>query len=263
MGGWLRDKLALPGAGGCDLDARETTDARMAIIRGKPYLRKLYTEWYHLLIEHTREAPSGPRVEVGSGAGFFKEILPGLVTTEVQRAGAIDAVADAAALPFRAGSLGAVYGVDVLHHFQEPSRFLTGCARVLVPGGYVALIEPWNTPWGRFVWTHFHHEPFDPKAGWQLPGRAPLSEANGALPWILFHRDRKEFEARHPALEIVQIQPFLPLAYVLSGGVSMRAFLPGWAYGPWRSGERMLGPFNRWLGMFALIVLRRRSGDSS
>lgn len=262
MGAWLRHWLALPDAGSTALDDAATTNARARLVRQKPFLRKLYEEWYTMLAQATRYAPHGPRVELGSGPGFFKEVVPGLITSEVQRAGHIDLVLDAAELPFAGRSVSVLYLVDVFHHLQDPGRFLGECERVLKPGGMVAMIEPWNTPWARWVWTHLHHEPFDPHAGWALPGRAPLSEANGAAPWIVFIRDRGQLEAAHKELTVESARPFMPLAYLLSGGVSMRALLPGWAYGPWRWGEGAISCLNPWIGMFACITLHRRKEEA-
>jgi hypothetical protein len=35
-------------------------------------------------------------------------------------------------------------------------------------------------------------------ADWSFPAVGPLSGANGALPWILFERDRARFEREFP-----------------------------------------------------------------
>ena len=121
------------------------------------------------------------------------------------------------------------------------------------------MIEPWVTPWSSFVYRRFHSEPFRTEAEeWEFPGRGPLSGANGALPWILFERDRIRFEREFPEWSIPVIEPLMPFAYLMSGGVSLRAFCPGWAYGPWRAFERSLGAAGRRAAMFALIALVRR-----
>ena len=53
----------------------------------------------------------------------------------------------------------------------------------------------WVTRWSRWIYGRFHHEPFDPqRADWEFPLSGPLSGANGALPWIIFQRDREQFE---------------------------------------------------------------------
>lgn len=49
----------------------------------------------------------------------------------------------------------------------------------------------------------------------------------------------------------------MPLVYLLSGGVSMRSLMPGWAYRPWRCIEGMLRPWAHGLAMFAHVVLAR------
>lgn len=121
------------------------------------------------------------------------------------------------------------------------------------------MVEPWVTSWSKIVYTHLHHEPFDPDARhWSFASKGPLTGANGAIPWILFVRDRKEFESRFPELAIEQVRPFLPFRYLLSGGISMRSLMPGFLHGAWAGFEDLLK--SRWptLGMFALVSLSRR-----
>src|SRR5207248_688772 len=87
---------------------------------------------------------------------------------------------------------------------------------------------PWASAWSRVVYTRLHHEPFRPDAAeWEFPPTGPLSGANGAMPWIIFHRDRARFESEFPQWRIEQVKPQMPLRYLLSGGVSMRTLLPG------------------------------------
>ena len=120
------------------------------------------------------------------------------------------------------------------------------------------MIEPWVSPWSRFVYSRLHHEPFEPEApSWELPTSGPLSGANDAFPWIIFVRDRRRFEQEFPQWRIELIQPMMPFRYLLSGGVSMRSFAPGWSFGLWHSLEKALGVWNNQLAMFAQIVLRR------
>jgi SAM-dependent methyltransferase len=51
-------------------------------------------------------------------------------------------VASAFELPFEAGRFDQVIVRDVIHHLDEPDRFLAECARVLEPGGRVDVLEP-------------------------------------------------------------------------------------------------------------------------
>jgi hypothetical protein len=148
--------------------------------------------------------------------------------------------------------------VNVLHHLAAPRDFFHEATRCLRVGGVVSMIEPWVTPWSTFVYRRFHHEPFDPLAEhWEFPPAGPLSGANGANPWIMFVRDRTSFEREFPNLRIRLAEPFMPLRYLLSGGVSMRSLMPGWSSTFWQGVEFLLSPLNRWLGMFAHVVLER------
>ena len=85
-----------------------------------------------------------------------------------------------------------------------------------------------------------------------------MSAANGALPWILFVRDRARFERDYPEWQVELVRPGWPLRYLLSGGVSLRTLMPGSTRGLLRwLDHRLERRADRW-AMFALVVLRRR-----
>ena len=254
MAGFLHRWLAHPLTRGMDIDDPQTTALRLQIIRSKPFLRKLYEEWYRDITTHF---PSDARVlELGSGAGFLKEFVPQLITSELFSTPGVERFIDAQAIAMPEASLDGIVMTDVLHHIPDCSSFFQEAARVIRPGGGVVMIEPWNTTWSRWVYQHLHHEPFEPDAReWRIPLSGPLSGANGALPWIIFQRDRALFEAKHPQWRIVSILPIMPFAYLLSGGVSLRSFLPGWMYQPVRFLEQRYNEALR--AMFAVITLLR------
>jgi hypothetical protein len=114
------------------------------------------------------------------------------------------------------------------------------------------------TAWSRFVYERLHHEPLDVSAArWEFPLSGPLSGANIALPWIVFQRDRAQFEREFPQWEVRRVEPMMPIRYLLSGGMSLRSLVPDWTFGLWRWTESVLQPLRNHLAMFALIVLRR------
>jgi SAM-dependent methyltransferase len=253
----LHRLLAHPATRGRDLDSPETTAIRRQIVRSKPFLRAIYEEWYRMLMDRVPDKP-GQVLELGSGGGFFGEAMPDLITSELFPVPGVDQVIDAQAMPFEDASLTAIVMTNVFHHIPRVELFLSEAARTLVPGGRVAMVEPWNTPWSRVVHRTLHHEPMVPDAEeWTFPSSGPLSSANAALPWIVCERDRDRLESQWP-LEVVEISRFMPLRYLLSGGVSMRSLQPGWTYGFWRSFERITG-YERRMAMFALIVIERES----
>ena len=256
----LADLLSLPATRGMDLDSPQTTDLRRRIIQQKPFLKALYQRFYAEFARVRAQAPAGPCLEVGSGAGFLGQALPGVITSDVFVVPGLDLVLDAQNMPFGDHSLAAIFLLDVLHHIPAPLKFLREAQRCLLPGGRLVMIEPAHTAFSRLVYTKAHHEPFEPQAGWELSQGGPLSNSNQALPWILFARDRDQVMDQVPGLELRRLELHTPLAYLLSGGVSMRSLLPGWAAGPWHGLERLLSPLNPWLAMFMTLELRRRPG---
>ncbi|HZP85908.1 MAG TPA: class I SAM-dependent methyltransferase [Burkholderiales bacterium] len=251
----LRTWLAHPLTRELDIDAPDTTALRRQIIAGKPFLRSIYDEWYRLVRDALPDM-EGEVLELGSGAGFMRQYIDDLLTSEIFLTPGVRTVLDATALPFPAASLRAIVMTDVFHHIPRPRAFLSEASRSLKPGGRIVMVEPWVTPWSRLVYRRFHHEPFLPEAPrWEFPASGPLSGANGALPWIIFERDRAAFEREFPFLRISVIRPFMPLAYLVSGGVSMRSLMPGVAYRLWRVLERAAP--SRLTAMFAMIVVER------
>jgi len=254
--------LAHPRTRGLNLDDPRTTHIRRQIIRETPFLRRIYEEWYGTL---GAALPPGdaPVLELGSGGGFLEEFVPGLVTSEIFYCPYIRVVLDGLRLPFRDQSLRGIVMTNVLHHLPRPQEFFREASRCVRPGGAIAVVEPWVTPWSRFVFQHFHHEPFDPAMpGWEFPTAGPLSGANGALPWILFQRDRERFVAQFPQWRIEQIRPCMPLRYLLSGGVGLRCLMPGWVFPVLRAAEGLCPPCTKRLAMFACVTLRRAGQDA-
>jgi SAM-dependent methyltransferase len=165
---------------------------------------------------------------------------------------------DGAALPFADASLRAIVMVDVLHHIARPRDFFREAARCVRQSGAIVMVEPWVTNWSKLIYGHLHHEPFNPGATeWEFPSRGPLSSANGALPWIVFDRDRARFEQEFRCWRVQRIEPQMPFRYLVSGGISMRTLAPERTYPLWLGAENMLQPWMRSLAMFARIQVTR------
>lgn len=247
--------LAHPLTRELSVDDPRTTLLRREIIQNKPFLKKLYSEWYVRIVDALPRKQDV--LELGSGAGFLQDHIPNLITSEVFETPGVRLVADARDLPLPDRSLDAIVMTDVFHHIPDANRFFSEALRCVRPGGKIVMIEPWRTTWSQWIYTHLHSEPFSPEEGWEIPETGPLSGANGALPWIVFQRDRREFESRHPQWQIINVEPFMPFSYLLSGGVSMRSLAPGWIYPGVRAVEKLLWE-KRW-AMFAAIELVHRA----
>lgn len=240
-----------------DLDDPATTLLHAQIVRKKPFLEKTYRDFYSEFKQAFPETKNKTLIELGSGGGFLKEVMPDVITSDVLPLPNVDKVFSALDMPFANTSVDAFFMVDVLHHIPDAEKFFKEANRCLKPGGKIIMIEPANTPFGHLIYSNFHHEKFDPAGPWHLEEQGPLSVANGAIPWIIFHRDRKIFESKFPTLKIVRVRPHTPFRYLISGGLSFRQFLPSFMYPLVKGLEILLTPLNRLLGVFQTIELQK------
>jgi SAM-dependent methyltransferase len=205
------------------------------LIRKRPLLAYCYKIWYQLLLDDPSVRKAGPGailLELGSGGSQLKALEPRVITSDVAP-GIAERVIDARSLPFTDGTVDAIFMTHVFHHIPDIRKFLAEATRVLRPGGSVGLIEVAATPLARILFRHFHPEPFLPeRSEWEFAQGDSMMDANQALSWMVFCRDRREFEAEFPLLKIEKTQylPWLP--YLLSGGVKKRSMIPRFATRP-------------------------------
>lgn len=243
-----------------DINSPETTEARKDIIQSKGLLHHIYREWYESIIAALPQS-SAPVLELGSGAGFLTEFadrqgVGPIIKSDILSLADLDCVCRAETIPMQSSSLRAIVMVNVFHHIPDCTAFLQEAQRVLQPGGIISMIEPWITPWSRIIYQNLHHEPIDSDcAAWSFPSEGPLSSANSALPWIVFHRDRETFAAENPGLKLLSVKPLMPVSYLASGGFTAPALLPGACYGMLRKLERFC---EEKYGMFCSITLEAK-----
>jgi SAM-dependent methyltransferase len=236
-----------------------------AVWASKPVLAQVYRVWFDALLDGV---PAGSTVlEVGAGPGFLKErarerpspvrvfssdLLPVLWN---------DLAADALRLPFRAACLGAVIGVDVLHHLARPAAFFAEAARVLRAGGTLGLVEPWVTPLSFPIYRWLHQEGcrlgLDP---WDPFGAGEAKDAFEGDAAVVFKMVRETDASRWRSLgfSAPRVRILNAFAYLLSLGFKRGSLLPRPA-APWLLRlDRRLEPLAPWLGLRALAVWERR-----
>lgn len=241
-----------------DLDNPQVTVDHGKVIKEKYFLNQTYQDFYGYFKDASKQVPPGPMIELGSGGGILKEMLPEVLTSDILFLPKIvDLCFSAEQLPFADNSVSALFLFNVLHHIKDPIPFFEEAQRCLQPGGKVVMVEPANTFFGNFIYRNFHHEPFEPKDGWEIKEGGPLSGANGALPWIIFIRDRKRFQKEYPQLKIEPISFHTPFRYLFSGGFSHPQLLPSFLYKPLRLFEAGLSPLNSCLALFMTISLTK------
>lgn len=240
-----------------DLDDPRATLAHRDIILQKPFLKKLYKDWYKVFVTKAREIKNGKHLEIGSGGGFLKEEFPEVVTSDILQLPNVDMVFSAEEMPFKENELGSIVMLNVFHHIPRPYLFLKEAERTLVKGGKIIMTEPANSALGRFIYKRFHHEPFDEHGPREIKAGNPLSNSNQALPHIYFERDTELFKKEFPHLKINSVTYHSPFIYVISGGVSRSAMLPFFMYSFVRFAEWLLSPFHKKLGLFCTIEIEK------
>ncbi len=239
------------------LDSEERTLHHRELLKSKVFLRRLYSEWYQIFQRSLVDLPNERTLELGSGGGFLKEIIPNVLTSDIIELSYTDMTFSALDMPFDDDSLGAIFMIDTFHHIPDARIFLQEAQRTIAVEGKLVMIEPANSWWGRFIYQRFHHEPFDPSGDWSFPTSGPLSGANGALPWIVFERDRSGFEKEFPRLSIESLNYHTPFRYLISGGFSYPSLMPAFTFPFWTHVDKLLARINKNCSMFVTIVLKK------
>lgn len=89
-------------------------------------------------------------LDVGCGTGDYLALLDGSCTPvgvdisieALRLARGLRVIGSGEALPFKAGSVGGVYGIGMFHSLERPEEMLDEVRRVLAPGGILVLVVP-------------------------------------------------------------------------------------------------------------------------
>ena len=240
-----------------DLDDPNASLAHRDIILKKPFLKRLYNDWYLIFIIKSKEIKNGKYLEIGSGGGFLKDVFPEVITSDILTLPNVDLIFTAEEIPFKENELASIVMLNVFHHIPKPHLFLKEAQRTLIKGGKIIMTEPANSSLARFIYKRFHHEPFDEKGQREIKAGNPLSNSNQALPYIYFERDLDLFKKDFPSLKINSIKYHSPFSYIISGGVSRSAMLPFFMYNFVKGIEWLFSPFYKQIGLFCTIEIEK------
>ena len=240
-----------------DLDDPNASLAHRDIILKKPFLKRLYSDWYLIFIIKSKEIKNGKYLEIGSGGGFLKDVFPEVITSDILILPNVDLIFTAEKIPFKENELASIVMLNVFHHIPKPHLFLKEAQRTLIKGGKIIMTEPANSALARFIYKRFHHEPFDEKGQREIKAGNPLSNSNQALPYIYFERDLDLFKKDFPSLKINSINYHSPFSYIISGGVSRSAMLPFFMYNFVKGIEWLFSPFYKQIGLFCTIEIEK------
>lgn len=261
----LLDLVSEPRLRGVDVDSVDLVHRHRDILRSKPLIHAVMGEFYRACraLDEAHFSGDGLRVEFGAGSSLMKDFQPDVWVTDIKPADFIDRVLDAQAMDLPDASVRAFYGINCFHHLPSPDRFFSELSRTLVAGGGCVLIEPYFGPFAEFLYRRlFTTEGYDPDdPNWEgAADRGAMTGANQALSYIVFQRDRAEFERKHPRLELVtDVRSKTYLRYLLSGGLNFRQLVPTWLGGALAGVEQLLTPVDHLFALHHLVVIRKRT----
>jgi ubiquinone/menaquinone biosynthesis C-methylase UbiE len=163
--------------------------------------------------------------------------------------------ADASRLPFRAGAFDLVTCRLAAHHFPDPDSFVHESARVLRPGGWLALIDNVTPPEGRAArHVNAFEKLRDPSHQWEhsAPDWEAFCRAARLEPRLVeYYRKPLDFE---PWCERMSVPPLrrqqLRVLLWHAPAASRQALLPEFA------GDPATGPVRFSLGELLLVAQR-------
>jgi SAM-dependent methyltransferase len=227
----------------------------------KPRLQSVYRVFHELIASRIDRSVAGTIVELGSGMGSIKEVIPDCVTTDLFPNPWLDRQENAYRLSFPDGSVSNLILFDVWHHLRYPATALAEFRRVLAPSGRVIVFDPAISLTGRMIYGLFHHEPvamglpitWDAPPGFK-PGDSDYFAAQGAATRVFWRREAPD---RLAGWELVEATPLPSFEYFATGGFSGPQLGGGLLFRLWRGLDRTLA---RWPNLFAarlLVVLKR------
>jgi SAM-dependent methyltransferase len=224
----------------------------------KPGLRKSYYHLYQKIESQITDKSPGLTLEIGSGIGRIKDIIPYCTTSDIFQNPWLEKTENAYQISYPYQSLSNIILFDVWHHLEFPIAFLKEAERVLKPGGKVILMEPDMSWIGRFIYGNFHHEPLAFQHEFDLATIAKQNTyfAAQASAWRFFVK--KELPINLDHWKKPSIKRIVSFAYLASGGFSGPSFYPAFSYPIIKVIDKLLGLFPSLFSARLLVILEKR-----
>jgi SAM-dependent methyltransferase len=227
----------------------------------KPILQEIYFEFYKKIASYLNIDIQGKIVELGSGIGNMKMVIPEVISTDIFQNPWIDQVENAYNLSFKDESVSNIILFDVWHHLKYPGDALEEFNRALKLSGRVIIFEPAISLLGLLVYGVFHHEPIGlfRKISWFSQDGLDLSKgeyyaAQGNATRIFCS---SKYNKLLTDWQIIKVKRLSSFSYVLSGGYSKRQLYPDILLKPIMFFDKVFGLIPLLFGTRLLVVLEK------
>lgn len=229
----------------------------------KSTLRRAYLLFHQKIRDNLSNQPGKKIVEIGSGIGSIKEVIPECVTTDLFPNPWLDQQENAYTLSFPSASVGNLILFDVWHHLEYPGTAMNEFSRVLAPRGRLIIFEPAMSLVGRIAFSLFHKEPLNLKTPitWNAPDEfvptlSPYFAAQSLASRIFLWKEIDEWSQNWT---LVYTQNIVSFSYLLSGGFSGPNLYPPACQTFIESIDRILEAFPKIFAARLLIVLEKKN----
>jgi SAM-dependent methyltransferase len=270
MDQFLRRLFLEPSLRGLQIDDPAVLEVHKRVLTKKGLLKSAYNAFYSVAAREFGKVQglSGVFIELGSGVGFIKQVIPYVITSDVRMDPNPDVVLDATNLDLADSSVAGFFAINVFHHLPEPRQFFSELDRTLTDGGVCVLIEPHKGALSKFVHSRVHKDEFFDlgQIHWEQPeATGALSEANQALSDIVFGRDRELFELEFGDSLKISHAGYVAnqLRFLTSGGLNYRQMLPNWTSGILTALEWSMSKMGKHLSLHQVWIIQKKSKSSS
>ena len=203
------------------------------IYQNKDLIKIIYNNYYKTIKKNIYISNKSKILEIGSGGGNIKKIIPKCITSDQFKNANIDRIENIYKINFKKNSISNIILVDVFHHLEFPNLALKEIHRILIKDGRIIMIEPAMGLIPRLIYKIFHYEPngFNLNIKWNdIPKK--ISSANRyfaaqSMTWRAFFLKELNLKSKY---KIKLVKPFSDFAFLLSGGYSYNAFYPKFLY---------------------------------
>lgn len=227
----------------------------------KPILKTIYHD-FHREIAGCLSALEAPLVvELGSGIGNIKDIIPHALRTDLFPNPWLDQTENAYQLSFGNETVSDLILFDVFHHLRYPGTAFQEFRRVLRPGGRVLIFDPFISLLGMIVYGALHHEPihWNQIIDWNAPKdwdpkQTDYYAAQGNATRVFFGRLASTL---FKDWTIITRRRYSALSYVASGGYSGPQLYPDRFYPQLRAIDAVLDKLPVLFATRTLVVIQK------
>lgn len=227
----------------------------------KPVLRQIY-RGFHEQIADQLSLLTGETVELGSGIGNIREVIPHAVRTDLFPNPWIDRTEDIYCLNMPDESCANLILFDVFHHLEYPMDALDECRRVLRPGGRLAIFDHAMSAAGTLLSRFVHHE----KGGFGKPYvlRRRKNDAETTTNYYADHAnaDRILLKGYEKLLSRdwrrIAVKKMAACAWLASGGYRGPCLIHNPNHAGWKTLERCLNAFPKLFALRLLVILEKK-----